>query len=213
MMSCEEAWLLLSFMQGITPEVIAMPGYVPVAGEDQTFPVGATGEAVRFTIRREKCPNRRGVERIIEASGCATLTFDEFVEKAGQGEFAGAWIVGGYPERNWVPKELASAAGKIEFLVVQDIFDNKLVAGASVVLPSCAFVEREGCFVNQAGKVQPFRPAVAPPDGCRRDGQYLYELAGHQGLYNAGHVRELMAATMSEFAEVADAPPAPAHQH
>ena len=213
MMSCEEAWLLLSFMQKAAPELTAVVGYTPVEGEDQTFPVGASGGAVKFTIRAEKCPNRRGIETIIRASGCATLTFDEFVEKADKGEFTAGWVVGGYPDKDWVSTELAGAAGKFDLLVVQDLFANKLTAAATVVLPSCAFVERAGCFRNHAGRLQPFRSAIAPSGGRRRDGQYLYELAGYEGLYSAEHVRELMAATMSEFAEVCEAPPTPVHQH
>jgi len=200
MMSCEEAWLLVGFLQRVAPEVKLGLGPVPVEGEDRVFPAGATGEAVRFTIRAEKCPNRRGIERILAASGCATLTFEEFIGQAGAGEISAAWVAGGYPDRKWVPKELAAAAGKIELLVVQDLFENTLVSAATVVVPSCTFVERDGCFVNAQGRVQPFKRAIRPPDGCRRDGQYLYEVAGHQGLYNADRVRQLMAATMSEFA-------------
>ncbi len=213
MMSCEEAWLLLGFMQKVAPEVTAVVGHVPVDGQDQTFPVGATGEAVKFTIRNEKCPNRRGIETIIGASGCPTLSLKEFTENAAKGGFPAAWIVGGYADKGWVPKDLAAAAAKFDLLVVQDLFANKLTDAATIVLPSCAFVERSGCFMNQAGRIQPFERAIAPPDGCRRDGQYLYELAGYEGLYRPAPVRERMAATMPEFAEVCDAPPAPVHQH
>lgn len=216
MMACEEAWLLIGFLQRIAPELTLVTGHVPVGGQDQTFPIGATAEAIKFTIRQEKCPNRRGIETIMARSGCAALSLEEFCAKAGAGEFSAAWIVGGYPDKQWVPKDLAAAAGKIELLVVQDLFENQLTGAATVLLPSCAFVERAGCFMNAQGKLQPFRAAIRPPDspvGIRRDGQYLYELAGYEGVYNAARVRELMAATMGEFAEVGDAPPRPVHQH
>jgi anaerobic selenocysteine-containing dehydrogenase len=186
---------------------------VPVIGQDQTFPVGAAGDAVRFTIDKEKCPNRRGIETIMAGSGCPTLSLEEFCQKAAAGDFSAAWIVGGYPDREWVPKELASAVAKIELIVVQDLFETKLTPAAAVVLPACAFVERQGCFMNAQGKVQLLRSAIRPPDGCRRDGQYLYELAGYPGVFNAGRVRALMAATLAEFADVIDAPPCPVHQH
>ncbi|MHC4181310.1 MAG: NADH-quinone oxidoreductase subunit G, partial [Planctomycetota bacterium] len=213
MMSCEEAWLLVRFMLGVAPELTLVLGPVLVAGEDQSFPVGATGDAVRFTIRNEKCPNRRGIERIIAGSGCPTMSLERFLEQAVAGAISAVWIVGGYPNKNWVPKELASAAAKIELIVVQDLFESKLTPAAAVVLPACTFVERQGCFINHQGKVQPFLAAIRPPDGCRRDGQYLYEIAGFEGVFNADRVRELMAATMSEFAEPAETPPRPVHQH
>ena len=117
------------------------------------------------------------------------------------------------PTSSGCPRNWPRAADKIELIVVQDIFENPLVPSATFVLPSCAFVERDGCFVNAQGKVQAFKRAIRPPAGCRRDGQYLYELAGYEGLYNAGRVGELMAGTMVEFADPADAPPMPVHQH
>ena len=87
------------------------------------------------------------------------------------------------------------------------------MAAADVVLPACAWVERDGSFVNAAGAVQAFARAINPPDGARRDGQYLYETAGFEGLYRAAHVRELMAATLPAFADVCAAPPVAAHAH
>ncbi|MFQ5490067.1 MAG: molybdopterin-dependent oxidoreductase [Phycisphaerae bacterium] len=213
MMSCEEAWLLLSFMQKVAPEVTAVLGPVPVEGEDESFPVGATGEAVKFVIRKEKCPNRRGVEAVMAASGCATLEFKAFVARAGEGNVSAAWIVGGYPSADWVPGELVKAVGKIELVVVQDLFETKLTPAAAIALPACAFTERAGSFMNHEGRLQPFDRAVSAPDGCQSDGQYLYALAGYEGVYNAGRVRELMAATMPEFARLSEAPAVPAHQH
>ena len=213
MMSCEEAWLLASFMQKVAPQVTLVTGHVPVSGEDQAFPVGATGDDVKFTIRNEKCPNRRGVEMVIAGSGCPTASFDEFVERASKGEVTAAWVVGGYPDKLADGGEKIELSEKIKLLVVQDLFESKLTDAAAVVLPSCAFAERSGCFVNVQGRIQPFEPAVRPPDGTRRDGQYLYELAGHEGVFNAARVRELMAATMPQFAALAEAPPLPIHQH
>jgi hypothetical protein len=46
-----------------------------------------------------------------------------------------------------------------------------------------------------------------------RDGQYLYALAGHEGLYTGERVRQMMVATMAEFGEVYRPAPLPVHQH
>jgi NADH dehydrogenase/NADH:ubiquinone oxidoreductase subunit G len=81
------------------------------------------------------------------------------------------------------------------------------------VLPACAVAEREGSFMNAAGKTQPFERAVSPPEGARFDGQYLFELAGYTGLYTGERVRELMAESMPEFAAVHVPPPPPRHAH
>lgn len=209
--ACEEAWLAIKTIREVAAEATLVLGPVPTVEQDQHFPADSNGDA-KFVIRREKCPNRRGVEMLIEHAGGAVATYEEFVERAGKGEFAAAWIMGGYPT-DWADKALAKSVEKIEWLVVQDMFGGKLTELADCVLPSCAFVERDGSFVNHAGLIQPFERAIDPPDGCRRDGQWLYEAAGFEGLFNAGRVRGLMAETIPTFGAVHVPPEAPPHQH
>jgi NADH-quinone oxidoreductase subunit G len=212
LMACEEAWLLIHFIREVAPDAALAMGPVPFEGEDQRFPVGATDDAVKFTILKEKYPNRRGIEMVLDAAGGTTLSFEQFVERSTAGDFVTGWIVGGYPSE-WIDKKTAKFAESFELLVVQDMFDNALTGSASIVLPACAWVEREGSFVNTAGLIQPFERAIGVPDGARRDGQYLYEIAGFEGLYRGGRVRELMAATIPAFTEVTEAPEEPVHAH
>jgi NADH-quinone oxidoreductase subunit G len=221
MMSNEEAWLLATFIRSIAPEATLAMGHVPVDGEDAKFPVafgegnGSNGNGAaepKFTIRNEKCPNRRGIEMLIEKLGGASATFEEFSRKYADGELSAAWVVGGYP-REWPSKDLGKAVTKCELLVAQDLFENEVTAEAEIVLPSLAWVERDGSFTNVDGKIQPFDWAIEPIEGGRRDGQYLYEIAGHAGLYSGERVREMMAKGLAEFANVAPPPPKPVHQH
>jgi len=216
-MACEEAWLLAKFVRSIDPQAVLALGPVPTVGQDELFPQGAgggngDGKAVKFTIRAEKSPNKRGVERIIAAMGGPTATFDEFSKKAADGGLKAAWIAGGYPTA-WVSKEFAAAAGKIDSLFVQDLFPSALTEAADVVVPGCSWAERSGSFMNAQGLVQPFEAGIAPYEGCQRDGQYLYAMAGETGLYNAARVREKMAATMAEFATVHVPPKMAEHAH
>jgi NADH-quinone oxidoreductase subunit G len=211
-MSCEEAYLLVKFLRVAAPECVLAMGPVPTEGEEQSFPVGASGDDVKFTIRSEKCPNRRGVERILAKAGGDVVSSEEWIKRAGAGDFEAGWVYGGYPKK-WVPKELSEAAETFEFLVVSDMFPSPLTEAATMVLPACAFAERDGSFMNHAGKVQPFERAIQPPEGAKRDGQVLYETAELIGLYSGDRVRELMAEEMPEFGEVKEAPAAPLHQH
>jgi predicted molibdopterin-dependent oxidoreductase YjgC len=211
-MACEEAWLLTRFVREIAPQAVLAMGPVTMEGEDQHFPVGAKGDAVRFTILKEKCPNRRGVEMVLQAAGGDIVTFEQFTERSGKGDFSAAWIVGGHP-KPWVDKKTAKIAANFELLIVQDLFENELKAGAAIVLPSCAWLEREGSFVNAAGLIQSFERAIDPPDGAQRDGQYLYDIAGFTGLYTAERVREWMSAAMPTFATAYAPPELPVHAH
>ena len=106
-----------------------------------------------------------------------------------------------------------AAREKIELLIVQDIFENELTAAAKFVLPACAWVEREGSFTNIDGLIQPFERAIDVPDGAKRDGQYLFELAGFSGLYRAAKVRQMMAEAMPLFAETHEATVLALHAH
>jgi len=96
---------------------------------------------------------------------------------------------------------------------VQDIFKNELTAAARFVLPACAWVEREGSFMNAAGLIQPFERAIDVPDGAKRDGQYLYEIAGFVGLFRAADVRQMMVETIPAFASIYVPPLEAAHAH
>src|SRR5205823_13413739 len=109
----------------------------------------------------------------------------------------GGWIVGGYLS-NWAPLDLP-AIFRNGFRVVQDILPNGLVERADVVLPAAAWAEKDGCWENYQGKIQPFTAAIAPIEGSRREGDVYYALLGRPGLYKAEVVRQEMG---SPFAEV-----------
>lgn len=202
MMACEEAWLLAKVVRAAVPQATLVTGFVPKASADELFPVGLTDEAkAKFIIRAEKCPNRRGVEAVCKALGGPQATFADFLAKAKQGTFALAWIVGGYSQE-WVTRDCSDPLGKVSQLIVQDIFPSSLSARADLALPSCAWVEREGTFVNHAGIAQPFDRALPPPVGCQQDSQYLYRLAGMEGLYRAEKVREQMLDKVAELRDL-----------
>lgn len=205
MMACEEAWLLAKFTRQVAPAATLVVGHVPLSGTDETFRSG-------FTIRAEKCPNRRGIERIIESFGGARLNFPEFVARAGEGAFKFAFVSGGYPDP-WLTDDAAKALLRIETLVVHDLFPSAITRHPAALIPGAAWVEREGSFMNADGLVQPFSRAIAPLAGVKRDGQFFLELAGERGLYRAAAVRDMMRATMPEFADVFTPRSVPHHAH
>ncbi len=82
-----------------------------------------------------------------------------------------------------------------------------------MVVPSCSWAERSGCFVNVDGKIQPFDASIPPIEGCQRDGNYLAALNGIEGLYQPAKIRQMMAEKMPKFLELHVAPPLAAHAH
>jgi NADH-quinone oxidoreductase subunit G len=211
-MSCEEAWLLASLVRCFAPQAVLTLGPIPTEGEDDAFPKDGNGSPKKFIIRAEKCPNRRGVEMVLSALGGAVVPLAVWCKLAAEGKFSLAWIVGGAP-KPWLTDEIKKSLPKIQTILAQDLFPGELTDAAAVVIPACTWAERSGCFVNESGKVQPFEAAIPPPEGCQRDGQYLYAVFGGEGLYQATKVREQMAKLIPSMAALHVPPPVPEHAH
>ena len=205
MMSCEEVFLLATFMRDVAPACTLVGGFVPTVGGDRTFPKG-------FVIKADKSPNARGIETLLQHFGGKTMSFDQFTQAAASGKFKAAYVTGGYPTA-WVSKDAAAALAKIEFVVAHDLFTSPLVDAATVVIPGAAFTEREGCFVNCDGLVQAFDRALRPIDGVKADGQFFAELGGDGGLFRAKRVRERMAEKLPQFATPFVPQKLPEHAH
>lgn len=205
MMSCEEAWLLAKFVREVARQATLAVGYVPIEGEDETFPKG-------YVIRAEKCPNRVGIERILEHFGGQTMSFGDFVSAASAGKFKAAYVMGGYPQ-SWLDEAALAALRKVPQLVLHDLFASSLDDHVSLRIPGATWAEREGTFMNRDGLLQVFERAIPPLEGVKADGQFFHELAAEQGLYRARRVRESMAEPMPVFAEVFEPRPLPKHAH
>ena len=76
---------------------------------------------------------------------------------------------------------VTDALGKLDFLVVQDLFMTETAAKANVVLPSASFAERDGTVTNAERRVQRVRKAVEPVGSSRADWQIVAELAKAMG--------------------------------
>ena len=202
-MSTEEAYLLASYLRSIDKRIGLAMGPIPMVGEDDCYPKDCRGAApaadkVRFTIRAEKCPNRRGVMEVLRHFQSSPFTFEDFVERMRQGRITGAFMVGGYPE-GWPEEKWGASLDGLQLLVVQDFVKSSLTEKADFVLASAAFAEREGSFVNHAGLAQSFQAAIRPPQDARAEGRVYMELLQRKGLYHPASIRKEMAATISAF--------------
>jgi NADH-quinone oxidoreductase subunit G len=195
-MTVEEAYLLASYLKVISSDATLALGPVRVVGEDDQYPKDVHGNAiepVKFTIRAEKCPNRRGVAAVIQhLSGGAAANLGDVLGRAAQCEFAALYLVGGDP-RGWIDDEQARALGKTPTLIVQDILPSAASQMASFVLAGGAFAERDGTFVNHAGLAQEIHRTVRGPVEARPDGRILWELANRHGLFNVAALRKEIA--------------------
>jgi NADH-quinone oxidoreductase subunit G len=187
-------------------------GPVPVVGEDDTYPKDSKGrpvQPVKFTIRAEKCPNRRGVEEVLRHFQGEVVGFDRVLAGAGAGQLQALYLAAGYPPREggWISDEQAQALAKVPLLVVHDLLPSSASAAAKYILPAAAFAEKDGTFVNHRGLAQAIHRAVIPPGEFRTDGQVFLDLLERRGLVHAPTLRGELAAEVAYFAPLANGDP------
>ncbi|MBI2900296.1 MAG: (2Fe-2S)-binding protein [Planctomycetes bacterium] len=134
------------------------------------------GERKKFgglVIEPDKTPNRRFAEKL----------FGEL--KPVPAGCKGLFVLNGIPELEG-PPELMAAANGAEFLAVSDLRKGPLVEKAQVVLPACAWAEKDGTFMNVDGRVQRIRKAIEPPAAVRAEVAWLQEALGTEPLSAEG---------------------------
>jgi len=121
-------------------------------------------------------------------------------------ETAGDEIKAMYVAGSFLPTQLTGreeALGKLEFLVVQELFESATTREADVILPAASFAEIDGTFTNNDGFVQRVRQSIPPVNQAKPDWMITAQLAAELGV-DFGF--ELSASAV--FREIADKVPA-----
>ena len=199
-LTVEEAYLMASYLKGVDPNAVLALGPVPVAGEDQTFTPdqhkGRSGDTSfvvprPFTIHAEKCPNRRGVEAILEHFQGEVIPFEAISPRIAQGEFGACYFTSDALDPWGTEAEAKALRAGVSFLVVQDTLVTPLAQLAHVVLPGATFAEKAGCYVNFQGRLQYSGASLPPRDGSLPDLDIFAVLMGRSG--GPVHSREILA--------------------
>ncbi|MEO0586603.1 MAG: molybdopterin-dependent oxidoreductase [Planctomycetota bacterium] len=173
MLPSEEAYALGKLAIGVDHEAHVGLGPVPIQGEDKTFPGG-------YTVRAEKCPNRRGVQRALGQLTAQVRTYDELLAALKSPDTKAALLTGNYPS-DWATDELIAALdGK--FVVAIDTLPSRVTQKADVVLPGATWAEKTGVFENAEGRLQSFTPAIPVIELAKPEGQIACDLAAACGL-------------------------------
>jgi NADH-quinone oxidoreductase subunit G len=199
----EEAFLLAKFVKQAVPNARLVLGPVRTIGEDDRYPKDIHGNAPaagkeKFTIRAEKCPNRRGVEAILKHFAGSVVPFTSVRDQIGQG-IDSLYVLGGDPE-GWISDADAAKLDKLKLLIVQDLLESPASSKAHFVLPGAAWAEKDGTFINHKGLAQAIHRGLRGPEGSRPDGRVLFELLGIHGLFHAATLREEIAREVPELA-------------
>ena len=98
---------------------------------------------------------------------------------------AGESIRAIYLAGSFLPEHLhgrQEALGKLDFLVVQELFETDTTAFADVVFPAASFAEIDGTFTNNDGFVQRVRQSIPPVQQAKADWMITAQLATELGM-------------------------------
>jgi NADH-quinone oxidoreductase subunit G len=113
------------------------------------------------------------------------------------GRVSALYVLGTDP----VGDNLMDGRGRLDLLVVQELFMTKTAELADVVLPAQSWAEREGTFTNGERRVQRYYPAIAAMGDARPDWQILAHIGERVGLGKPPFAASLV------FKEIAGAVP------
>jgi len=107
------------------------------------------------------------------------LSPEQLLNMAGE-EIRAMYVAGGFLPQHLAGREAALA--NLDFLVVQELFENETTAAADVVLPAASYAEVDGTFTNNTAHVQRVRQAILPLHQAKPDWVIVAQLAKELGM-------------------------------
>ena len=140
--------------------------------------IGRAGAGVNLLRGKS---NAQGAADVGAVPGEGGLSVPAMIEAAAAGKIKALYIVGENIAIATAGANVADALGKLDFLVVQDMFLTETAAKANVVLPSASFAERDGTVTNAERRVQRVRKAIEPVGEAKADWEITSGIAKAMG--------------------------------
>ena len=168
-LTCEELFLIRQiFRDALGAQVTASVPDEPGSSDD-------------FLIKADKNPNTLGAT-ILGLTGPDAPEAEQLVDAAIDGNLDVLWVCGHDLVKLFGEEKVRQISENVSLFVYSGTNENPTVPLAHWVLPSAAYVEKDGTFVNCHGRVQRISRAFPPLDDSREDWRFLLELAGKLGL-------------------------------
>jgi NADH-quinone oxidoreductase subunit G len=160
----EELFLIVEIFQGalgarVTASVPTPPGY----SDD-------------FLIKADKNPNTLGAT-LLGLAGPSAPTVDSLVDDALQGRIDALWVFGHDLTKLFEEEKIRALSRKLGLFVFSGTNENPTASWSHWVLPTAAYVEKDGTFVNCHGRIQRIGRAFPPLADSREDWSMLLEIA------------------------------------
>jgi NADH-quinone oxidoreductase subunit G len=131
-----------------------------------------------FLIKADKHPNTLGA-RLLGLSGPDAPDADGIIDEAlkGDGGIEAVWIFGHDLSTLVGAEKLEALSRKLRLFILSGTNEHPCTAWAHWVLPTAAYVEKDGTFVNSHGRLQRVGRAFPPVPDSREDWRLLLEVA------------------------------------
>ncbi|HEX8652991.1 MAG TPA: NADH-quinone oxidoreductase subunit NuoG [Pyrinomonadaceae bacterium] len=107
------------------------------------------------------------------------LSSGEMIVAAGE-SLRAMYVAGSFLPHHMLAAE--ESLSKLDFLVVQELFETETTRRADVVFPAASFAESDGTFTNNDGLVQRVRQSIPPVHQSKQDWMITYLLAKALGV-------------------------------
>jgi NADH-quinone oxidoreductase subunit G len=167
-----------------------------------SFPTPA-GYRDQFLIKADKSPNTHGAAAI-GLTGPSQPDAATIVAEALEGRLDALWVFGHDLTSLVADRDLEQLSRRLPLFVFSGTNDNATAARSHWSLPTSAYLEKDGTFVNVHGRVQRIGRAFAPLSDSREDWRVLLDIAGRLNLgflwRGPQDVFQALAASIAPFA-------------
>ena len=137
----------------------------------------------------------------------AGMSWSGIIESASAGKIKALYIMADNPAATSFDREaVTNALGKLDFLVVQDLFNTETAAIADVILPAASYAEKTGTVTNIEGRIQKLNRSIAPLGDSREDWCILVKLSekmgGHMRFASASDITDEISKTVAGYGKV-----------
>ncbi|MDA2932909.1 2Fe-2S iron-sulfur cluster-binding protein [Acidobacteria bacterium AH-259-D05] len=139
------------------------------------------GSSDDFLIKEDKNPNTLGAT-LLGLAGHDAPEAGQLVDEALDGKLEVLWVFGHDLVELFGEEKVRQLSEKVPLFIFSGTNENPTVPRAHWVLPTAAYVEKDGTFVNCHGRVQRIGCAFPPLGDSREDWRILLDLAGKLGL-------------------------------
>jgi NADH-quinone oxidoreductase subunit G len=155
------------------------------------------GTADDFLIKADKNPNTMGAT-LLGLRDPGDLTAVGLVDEAIATGLDVLWVFGHDLVEMVGEDKVRALADAVGLLVLSGTNENPTASFADWVLPSAAYVEKDGTFVNCHGRVQRIGRVFAPLEDSREDWRVLLEVAARLGAPVAAETPEEVFSGLAE---------------